>query len=637
MSDDYGTFSASGEEAGAFAAAGEAVERGEAGKLADAILAALTGSDSMARERTLERLRRWSGGPALLPHLLAALGEGRNAGRRNAARSALAALASPGSVEDAAAVQATEGVLLESTDEDVRVLAATALGESGSPRAIGGLSSALHDPDSNVRSAAAEALGLLGDGRAIPALRGAIEENDRWTATAAALAIGRIGDSRGLEPLARALGDPWLASTAIEAVGMLGDPQGLPLLRDVADSGSSTVRRAVVRAACTLLSRNPEVEPPDWLRRFVAEQDEELIASFRETGDASAARMLGIAGTPAAAEALLGDIGEAGAREGVAAGVGWLPEEVAAEAILAHLEEADPEIQPLLLALLPPLRTPQRIGRVRPFLASDDAEVRATAAAILSRSPPELADPVLREVAGDPASHAGGALALAELPTVDEATLLSLLDDASPEVRRAAAESLGGRQPVAHLDRIRERMTAEPDPAVREVLARALGRAGGERAVQLLTEDAEHEDAHTRFAALRGLAETAHPAALPLLVAGLEDPAPEVQAAALRGLANLGDPSAGESVAARLDTGDRDLRREAALALQALATPPLVGRLLQALSDPDAEIRLAAVRTLERLGPDAPGEALSRVRDSDPDPGVRRAAERALDPPGTES
>src|SRR5690606_15903315 len=113
---------------------------------AEALLSEMRSDRSWARERVLERLTNHPGAMALLPHFATALEDDADPQRRNAARSALAALAAPGTEVCEEALAKLDS-LLKSGDPDVRLLAATALGEAGNVRARSALESAIHDPD----------------------------------------------------------------------------------------------------------------------------------------------------------------------------------------------------------------------------------------------------------------------------------------------------------------------------------------------------------------------------------------------------------------------------------------------------------------------------------------------------------
>jgi HEAT repeat protein len=569
-----------------------------------------------------------------LPRLEAALRDGADAARRNAARTTLAALAAP-SVADAPAVLERLGRLAAAdADADVRLLAATALGESANPAAVAPLCGALGDPESNVAAAAADALGLLGDARATEPLSRLLDGTDGWLRVAAAVALGRIGDPRAIPALERAARDPALADAAASALGEIGEPRALPSLQVAQASGAAP---AAQNAAARILAEHPDEPVPTWLRPAARARQGDLLQRFRDSGDETAARLLGIAGTAAAAEALLDAFTGEGERRLALAALLRVPAEVRGPAVLRRLREAKPPALPLLLAALPPLHEARVPETVAAFLAHDDAETRASAAEALARFPRAAVLPVLRRAVDDSARRAGAAAALASLDPPEVTALLPLVSDADPRVRVMAAQGLarvprgpGGEDALAL--RLHEAIGGESDTAVRDALLRALGSVGGAGSVPALRAIATDgaTDPAERFAAVRALGCTGAEAAMGPLVGLLADPAPEIQAAALQALGELGEAAASLPVAARLSGTERDLRRTAAAALEKIATPEATARLIGALADPDREIRLAAVRTLGRIATPEAGAAVRRIAEEEPDPLVRAAAAEAL-------
>ncbi|CAN5489043.1 hypothetical protein BH24GEM3_BH24GEM3_24440 [soil metagenome] len=595
--------------------------------LADALLREVSAEPAWRRHHTLERLRDIAGGEALHPRLVAALRDGADAERRNAARSVLAALAAPRAGEGEPTRELLEQLIREDPDADVRVLAVSALGESGNCEARPALESALRDAEENVVSAAADALGLLGDARAAAALAELVTRGEFWGRMSAIVALGQLRDAQAVPALAQAAADPLLAEAAAASLGEIGDAAGLEPLRRLLEEGSGSIRRTAQRAAAAILAASPATPVPPWLRAALAGQEEELERTLRESGDDCAARLLGVAGSDAGAVHLVAALASDELRPAAAAGIALLPRDVAAEALLMRLPLAEVEERAALLTALPALQEESEVRRILPYLADAANEVRATAAEALGRSREEFVLPALLAALEDPALRLGAVQALGRLGPTRCAPLADLLEDADPRVREAAADALA-HCAAQEGERIRAALQRETDPGARNALIRALGAAGdGAAAVADLAPLLASEEIGLRFAAARALGETRSAEALAPLLEALLDPAPEVQAAALRALGELGDPRAAPPLVERLDSPDRDLRRTAATALREIAPPGVIARLVQALDDADWEIRLAAVRALARLGGVDP---LHRAATADSDPLVRRAAREAL-------
>ncbi len=186
-------------------------------------------------------------------------------------------------------------------------------------------------------------------------------------------------------------------------------------------------------------------------------------------------------------------------------------------------------------------------------------------------------------------------------------TLVALLEDPEPDVRRTAALSLGklgltgaAGPLIGALD--------DPDARVRTLSADALGTLG------------------------EGVMDQA---ALPL-AGRLRDPSDEVKHAAARALAAIGGTQVVlEIVAESLSDPDSETRLAAALALGGLEASSAYSALVETLRDHDGRVRQAAVSALGEL---ADRRALPFFRErllSDPVPAVRSEAAYRLGKLGT--
>lgn len=134
----------------------------------------------------------------------------------------------------------------------VRANAATALGWIGDIRAVPSLARCLKDPDENCRVAAALALGLLGSPVALKPLARALGDASVRVRKQAAESLGRLGDPVTADLLVDTLDDAEEAlevrAAAVRALGRLHLPQGLPVLLDLLNAPSPTLRLAAVEA-----------------------------------------------------------------------------------------------------------------------------------------------------------------------------------------------------------------------------------------------------------------------------------------------------------------------------------------------------------------------------------------------------
>lgn len=162
------------------------------------LIAALSSDDPAVRYLAVEAL----GGlhdPAAIPSLIRCLAREESRGIRWKAAEALGALG-PAAVEPLVAA-------LLSADEDVRWMAALALGATRDGAAVDPLITLFKDSDRFVRGRATAALAMIGP-PAVPALTAALTTPDPDLRWGAAVAFGIIRDWATLPLLITALGDP---------------------------------------------------------------------------------------------------------------------------------------------------------------------------------------------------------------------------------------------------------------------------------------------------------------------------------------------------------------------------------------------------------------------------------------------
>jgi HEAT repeat protein len=107
-------------------------------------------------------------------------------------------------------------------DHNIRLAAASALGNVGDSRAVDPLISALDD-EPGVNEMAALALGEIGDPRAVEPLTAILDDENWELRSSAAKALGKIGDDRAVDPLTNLLRDKneivrWHSLQALEAI-----------------------------------------------------------------------------------------------------------------------------------------------------------------------------------------------------------------------------------------------------------------------------------------------------------------------------------------------------------------------------------------------------------------------------------
>lgn len=144
--------------------------------------------------------------------------------------------------------------LCAALEGSTRHAAARALGRIGDPRAVEPLCQVLRETAWTFDNTAAQALAEIGDRRAVEPLCLALQDTSMQGREGIAEALGRLGDVQAVEPLCRALQDrEWrVAIAAAEALGRLGDPRAVePLCAAVAHE-SKRMREAAAQALVAL-------------------------------------------------------------------------------------------------------------------------------------------------------------------------------------------------------------------------------------------------------------------------------------------------------------------------------------------------------------------------------------------------
>ena len=489
--------------------------------------------------------------------LVAALGDGENPGRRNAAVEALVHCG-------ARALPALLGAI-ESPDPDVRKLVVDTLAGIADARAESALVAAVADPDPNVRAAAADALGVLGGGEARRALSVLAfrEGEERLVRLSALRALALLDVSLPARDLGSLLDDAILRPAALDLLGRSEDAAAQVLIKWLAcDSRAS--RMAAARSLVRLMAHSDT-----WELARLGEEIREAAASLPVVDDAIAALGESDLATQLVAVQFLGIVREPRA---VVPILRAARDEALLEVCLATLEELGPLAESALDRAWPELEADARRDACRFLALTRGATGEARLLEALDEELPELRTEAIRAVTRRRLASALPLL-LRRLERVVEADEVEAQEESSALVDALVALASG---PVAGLSADRnptlealvERLTGAAE-AVRLAAATVLGRVGGER----------------------------HSGTLALL---LKDPSARVRRAAVETLARLDPGSAAESLRLALADEVAEVRIAAASALGAAVSDAVIGDLERLADDTDARVRAAAVRAIGR-------------------------------------
>jgi len=618
--------------------------------------------------------------------LVAALADGENPGRRNAAVEALVRCG-------ARSVPALLGAA-ESDDPDVRKLVLDALAGIGDARATRTLVERLGDADPNVRAAAADALGAVGGDEAVRALRrrAAAPDEDglvRFSALHALAALEVPVRAREIRPV---LEDAVLAPAGLALLGRCeDDDEAEEILCKALRSGPRAGREAAVRSllrvlagrdgarADALVARIREAAAP--AAELVADTEMRLDDADLPTrlawvqllgllGAEEAARpIVRAGGDEAVAEVALAALESLGARAERALDAAWeeldgpgrrvaceffgrCGGDASARRLLALLDDPDPELRTvaahsigarrLSAGLAPLVRRLARTAAEEDFEAEKELEAVSDALVALAS---EEAGPAATEEAADLLSsclegarepvRTAVASVFGRIGGADEADRVGfLLKDPSARVRRAAVDALARLAPGAVSEPLRLAL-ADESSSVRIAAATALGDSEGPHLVDDLRRLVDDEDARVRAAAVRALGrrasreEGADERVLVLLQVALADEAP-VALAACEALAERGGAAAARAAQGALERAEPEVLQAAVRCLGAHAPDDALASLFPLVSHPEWSVRAEVLQVLSLRGCRRAVPAILRRLETEQDEFVRDAILRAL-------
>lgn len=562
--------------------------------------------------------------------LIAALADGDNPGRRNAA---VEVLVHAGSRVVPDLIDATRN-----GDVDVRKLVVDALAGIADERATGRLIETLEDADANVRGAAADALGGIEDVRIPAALLDVAVKGgeDQLVRFSALRALSRLEHSAPAQDFAGVLDDSVLRPAAFAVLGHSDDEQAIEFLLKGLLGSSRGAREAAMEALLRVLARLDGVRA-GWLIERVSEaarSGDALVADGTdrlETADLSTrlvlVQFLGLLrNAEVVIPVLMAGRDEALAEVAIAtlAAMGPLTE----EALETGWEGLPAESRELACQVLG--RTRGESGEARLLVALDDADPRLRSASALALGRRRCADALpslvrrlevtagLEDAEGDEelAAVTDALIALTRVEdgahgsTTDQAVelLTARLNGASEPVRLAIATVLGriGRDEDAELV---TRLLRDESAAVRRAAVQALGRLDSDAAAEPLRLALADESGTVRIAAARALGDSRQVGVVDDLSRLALDHDSTVRAAALRALgAHASGGARGSDVEVVTDVLAQALEDEGVVVMAAVESLSSVGGAAAALAclpllhEKDPELLIAAIGCVGKHG-----------------------------------
>jgi HEAT repeat protein len=492
-------------------------------------------------------------------HLVAALADGENPGRRNAAVEALIRIGRR-AIDPLLAASA-------SPDVDVRKLVVDALAGIGSERALPRLAELLADPDPNVRGAAADALAAIGGDEASRALVGAAleEGEDPLVRFAALRGLARLEAPLTAHELGSALADPLLRPVAFGVLGRVADRAGEEILLKSLEADSRATREAAIEA----------------LLRIVGEQDSDAAHHLID-------RMRAVA----------------------------TADSVVVEDAIGRLADGGLATRLLLAQFLGAVAAPNAVLPLLRAACEDEAIVEVALGALVALGPLaeaeieaawDLLNVDLRVLACEVLARSGSGR--------EGVRLVAALDEADPALRIAAARAIAARGDVGAVPALLRRLQAGGDDsdfeaederaALIEALVRVASaphaRARRYEVTSALADSFEGASEPVRLAIARVFAAVGCSEHASLMALLLQDPSAAVRRASVAAFADVPAPARREALRLALADESAGVRIAAAAALGAGADPAALEDLERLLGDDDAEVRAAAVRAIAEL------------------------------------
>jgi len=560
------------------------------------------------RKAAVERLvaRQQDAGVQVM--LVAALADGENPGRRNAAFEALTACGT----------RVTTRLIAEiaSPDVDVRKLVIDALAAIGDPESRGPLRDAIDDDDPNVRAAAAEALGAVGGIDEITHLLGIATrvDEDVLVRLSSLRALSQLEAGVGVRSLGDILDQRLLRAAAFELLGYSADPEAIEALIKGLANGSQSSREGAMGALLRTLSRLDGEQAEaliDRLRETARENEDlvELGCDWLEVADLGSrmvlVQFLGLLDDPRVVVPIL----RAGRDEAIEELADRTLEALSGglvDALSACWSELETDLKVRACSILGHVGGDVAERLLVESLAADDFALRCVAAGALGEGGffDRLPDLVRRL---ETAARDDDSDACEEVATVVRAIVLLA------EHPNAAATGID----VQLIEVLSSRLAGAVEPvrlAIAQVLAR-LGREQDEDVIGYLLKD---ESPAVRRAAVQALARFEFDHVRDALRLALGDEESIVRIAAVSVLGNSNSMDASEDLARQMTDGDPHVVSVAVRSVGRLyrgegASPAEIERLIGPALESEAMIALAGLEALMEVGGEIAGRLASRV------------------------
>jgi PAS domain S-box-containing protein len=441
---------------------------------------------------------------------------------------------------------------------------------------------------------------------------------DPETRESAILALGRIGSDKAVEPLITLLKDDQFAVVTCGALSKIGNKNSFNALLELLGHKNPSIRRAAIAALNSI--GHPQM----------AQKIQSLLSDKNPFVRESALRIAGYFGFPEAKTFVHKLVCDTDTNVRIAAieNLPYFEDERFFSSLKFLYEDKDPKIRAAVVRSMGQLESKQAWKELEKALNDDNEWVRYYAVKAINNhgyldllgkiKDIALNDnaPFVRLASIEYLGHVGGPYA---------ATVLSsLTGDTNREIVLTAINSLGdihhpdGLPPLLALAR-------SSDDEIRKVAIEAIGRRGGPGTSELLQWAALTEkDPVIKSRAIMSLRTISTPEALRSLLSLTSDT--ENRERAICALSTLPPDQLG-IICEGLDHRHTLVRTAVVEVLQRVHTRQSSDMIASCLRHHDVNVRLAAIYAIHRLGSTRHFEKVVELKNSDPDPVIRKAVE----------
>ena len=523
-------------------------------KAVEPLILALKDSDYSVRRDAAEILGKIVSNKAIEPLILLALKDSVNYVRWEAAE-ALGKIGSDKALE-------TLMLALQDSDNSVRSNAADALGKIGSDKAVELLIKALKDSNVYVRANAAKALGKIGSDKAVEPLVFALQDSINFVGWDVADALGKIGGDKAVELLMLALqdSDNSVRRNAAEALGKIGSDKALETLMLALQDSDNSMRISVARALGKI-GDDKAVEP-----LIQALKDSDYLVRIHTAGE------LGEIGSDKALETLIQALKDSNeyVRISVARALGKIGSDKAVEPLMLALQDSDNSVRRNAAEALGKIGSDKAVAPFIQALKDSNKYVRSSAAETLGEIGSDKAVDPLIQALKDSNEY--------------------VLTYPKSEVPLKAAEALGKIGSDKAVEPLIQALKVSYDLGLNT--AKALGKIDSDKAVEISIQTLKDLYKWVR-----------RRVSLFIRVIGLigfytND---SVRSNAAEALGKIGGDKAVEPLIQALKDSDNDVRRNAAKALGKIGSDKAVEPLILALKESDNDVRRNEAKALGKI------------------------------------